>query len=82
MAPRNLPEIYSTAQLQGNIRMRLKCMQDASGTHTRRVRASAKPRDKAAARHTRVPRPFFARRGRIRNACETGLKRVQTLPWS
>ena len=43
---------YSTAQLQGNIQTRLKRVQDASGTHARRVHASTKPRDKAATRHT------------------------------
>ena len=53
---------YSTAQLQGNVRTRLKRVQDASGTHVRRVHASAKPCNKAATRRTRVPRPFFARR--------------------
>jgi len=54
--------LYSTAQLQGNVRTRLKRVQDASGTHVRRVHASEKPCNKAATRRTRVPRPFFARR--------------------
>ena len=66
---------YSTAQLQGNVRTRLKRVQDASGTHVRRVHASAKPCNKAATRRTRVPRPFFARRWarpeRVWNASET-----------
>jgi len=41
---------YSTAQLQGNVRTCLKRVQDASGMQARCVRASAKPRDKAARR--------------------------------
>ena len=49
---------YSTAQLQGNVQTRLKRVQDVSGTHTRRVHASANPRDKAATRRMWVPRPF------------------------
>ena len=43
---------YSTAQLQGNVRTHLKRVQDASGTHARRVHASAKPRDKAGCSKT------------------------------
>ena len=42
----------STAQLQGNIRARLKRVQDVSGTHAKRIHASEKPRDKAATRCT------------------------------
>jgi len=75
---------YGTAQLQGNIWMCLKLMQDASGTWqdvsgmcTRCIRASAKPHDKAAARRMWVPCPFFARRGCVRNACKTRLKHVK-----
>jgi len=55
---------------------------NACGTHARRVHARAKPRDKAATRCTWVPHPFFTRRGRVRNACQTRLKCVRTLPCS
>jgi len=62
--------MYSTAQLKGNVRTRLKRMQDASGTHARCVRASAKPRDKAAARRTWVPCQMGARPERVWDASE------------
>ena len=41
---------YGTSQLQGDVYICLKHVQDVSGTRTRCIRASAKPRDKAAVR--------------------------------
>ena len=76
----HLLNIYSTAQLQGNVRMHLKCVQDVSGMHARRVHASAKPRDKAATRRMWVPRPFLPDGGtsgtrvrRVWNVCKRNL---------
>ena len=45
-------QIYSAAQLQGNVQTHLKRVRDASGTHARRIHASARPRNKAATRRT------------------------------
>ena len=75
---------YGTAQLQGNIQMHLKRVQDTSGMHewdasgmcTRRIRTSAKPHDKAAVRRTWVPHPFFARQGYIQNAYRACVRHV------
>ena len=44
--------LYSTAQLLGNVHKCLKLIWDVSRLHTRCIRASAKPRDKGAARLT------------------------------
>ena len=78
---------YDTDQLQGNIWMRLKCVRNACRTHakymqdeckmlTRCVCASAKSRDKAAARRT-VQLSSKVTFEYVWNAFKTCLKRVQ-----
>ena len=59
-------------------RMHLRHARDISEMHTRRVHASAKPRNKKYVSTT----PLFPDVGRIQNVCGMCLGHVWMLPWS